>query len=78
MKMGKVRFLIEYAVDLDNPDQIEVAKDFVTEDVFNATKFYDTDGSIDVIEDPSLTYADIHPGIVELTLDEDDEADDNV
>jgi len=76
MKMGKVRFIIEYAVDLDNPDQIEVAKDFVTEDVYSATKFYDTDGYIDVIEDSSLTYADIHPGIVELTLDEED--DDNV
>jgi hypothetical protein len=78
MKMGKVRFIIEYAVDLDNPDQIEVAKDFVTEDVFNATKFYETNGYIDVIEDPSLTYADIHPGIIELTLDEEDEDDGNV
>jgi hypothetical protein len=75
MKMGKVRFLIEYAVDLDNPDQIEVAKDFVTEDVFSAVKFFDTNGYIDVIEDSLLTYADIHPGIIELTLEEDEDDD---
>jgi len=73
MRMGKVRFVIEYAVDLDNPEQVEIAKEFVTEDVYSATKFYDTEGYIDVIEDSSLTIDDIHEGIIELTSDEDED-----
>jgi hypothetical protein len=47
--------------------------DFVTEDVYSATKYYDTDGYIDEIEDASLTVADIHEGIIELTSEEDEE-----
>jgi hypothetical protein len=73
MRMGKVRFIIEYAVDLDNPEQVEIAKEFVTEDVYSATKFYDTEGYIDEVEDSSLTIADIHEGIIELTSEDDDE-----
>ena len=67
MKMGKVRFIIEYAVDLDKPEQIEVAKDFICEDVDSAVKFNETEGYIEVVEDSSLTYDDIHSGIIELT-----------
>jgi len=76
MRMGKVRFVIEYAVDLDNPEQVECAKDFVTEDVYSATKYYDTDGYIDEVEDPLLTVADIHEGIIELTSEDDDDGED--
>jgi len=72
MRMGKVRFVIEYAVDLDNLKQVECAKEFVTEDVYSATKFYDTEGYIDEIEDPSLTVADIHEGIIELTSEDEE------
>lgn len=78
MKMGLVRFVIEYAVDLDKPNQIEVAKDFVCEDVDSAVKFNETEGYIEVVEDSSLTYDDIHSGILELTgeIEEEEEEDD--
>ena len=76
MKMGKVRFIIEYAVDLDKPNQIEVATDFVCEDVDAAVKYNETEGYIEVIEDSSLTYDDIHTGILELTGEVEDEEDD--
>lgn len=67
MRMGKVQFLIEYAVDLDKPDQIEVAKDFVTEDVQESVYRYCTNNYIEVLEDSSLTEDNIHSGIIDLT-----------
>lgn len=73
MKMGKVRFIIEYAVDLDKPEQIEVAKDFVAEDVSAAVTYNEVESYMEVIEDSSVTEADIHEGIIELTTDEDDD-----
>jgi len=75
MRMGYVRFVIEYAVDLDNPLQIENAMDFVCEDVDNAVKFNELEGYIETVEDSSLTEDDIHEGIIELSkpYDEDDE-----
>lgn len=76
MKMGLVRFVIEYAVDLDKPEHIEVAKDFVCEDVDSAVKFNETEGYIEVVEDLSLTYNDIHSGILELTGEVEEEEDD--
>lgn len=73
MRMGKVQFLIAYAVDFDKPDQIVVAKEFVTEDVEEAVRGYRTDDYIEVIEDSSLTESDIHSGIIDLTEVPEDE-----
>jgi hypothetical protein len=76
MKMGKVRFIIEYAVDLDKPEQIDVATEFIYEDVDAAVKYNETDGYIETEEDSSLTYDDIHTGILELTEEDEEEEDD--
>lgn len=70
MRMGKVEFSIAYAVDLDNPDQVDLAKDFVCEDVGAAVKYNETEGYLDIIEDPSLTEGDIHQSILEMTVGE--------
>lgn len=72
MRGGKVRILIEYAVDLDKPEQIEIAKDFVCEDAYSAVKYNDLEGYLEVIEDESVTEDDIHSGIINLTTDEED------
>lgn len=73
MRMGYVRFVIEYAVDLDNPLQVENAMDFVCEDVNSAVKFNELEGYIETVEDSSLTEDDIHEGIIDLSEDYDDD-----
>jgi hypothetical protein len=73
MRMGYVRLVIDYAVDLDNPEQVEIAKDFVCEDVDSAVKFNEIEGYIEIVEDSSLTEDDIHEGIIELSGSHDEE-----
>jgi len=73
MRMGYVRLVIDYAVDLDNPEQVEIAKDFVCEDVDSAVKFNEIEGYIEIVEDSSLTEDDIHEGILELSGSHDGE-----
>jgi hypothetical protein len=72
MRGGKVRIIIEYAVDLDKLEQVEVAKDFVYEDAYSAIKYNDLGGYLEVIEDASVTENDIHSAIIELTTDTED------
>jgi hypothetical protein len=72
MRGGKVRILIEYAVDLDKPEQVEVAKDFVCEDAFSAIKYNELESYLEIIEDVSVMENDIHSAIIELTTDTDD------
>ena len=67
MRMGYVRLIVEYAVDLDNPAQVEIAKDFVCEDIDNVVKFNETESYLDTVEDSSLDESDIHNGILELS-----------
>lgn len=65
--MGKVQLVIWYAVDLDKPEQVELAKDFVLEDIDAAVKYNETESYLEVVEDASLTEDDIHSGIIDLT-----------
>jgi hypothetical protein len=67
MRLGKVQFILSYAVDLDNPDQVEVAKDLVAEDVDAAVKYNRVEDYFEIIEDSSLTEEDIHSAIFDLT-----------
>lgn len=71
MRMGKVRFADEFIVDLDNERQVDIATDFILEDIRNAVKH---DEELDWIvqdEDATLTEKDIHPSILEeLKFDE--------
>lgn len=39
MRIGIVKFAVEYVVDLDNPDMVEEARACVYEDVANAVKY---------------------------------------
>lgn len=59
MRMGKVRILDEYVVDLDNEEMVEHAKDALIEDVFNTIKFDSVQDGIEIIEDATLIEADI-------------------
>jgi hypothetical protein len=78
MRMGKVIFSVEYVVDLDKPNQVEVAKEFICEDVEGVIRYNtqaEMDSYIDTVEDSSLTYDDIHTGILELTGEVEEEDD---
>lgn len=76
MRMGKVQFIVDYVVDLDNADQIEIAKDFISEDVEDIVRYHQINDWFDLVEDPNLSYSDIHTGILELSGCSDDEDDD--
>lgn len=73
MRMGKVRFLVEYAVDLDNEEHIDIAKEFIAEDIDYASH---VDGSefesyYTLVEDPTLSEGDISQSLLECTSDYD-------
>jgi len=51
MRLGKVKLLCEYAVDLDNPEMVEAAKRAVYEDLMNAVKYNEVDAYINVFKD---------------------------
>lgn len=57
-RLGYVSFTIRYAVDLDDNDMVEYAKDCIYEDLTNMMK-YNEYADYDFIEDPTLTEADL-------------------
>jgi hypothetical protein len=67
MRIGRVIFRISYVVDLDNPDQVELAKDYILEDLTNAVKFSEETGYIGQEEDSTLTEKDIGSAIKEYS-----------
>lgn len=72
MRMGKIRFIIEYAVDLDNQDQVDIANEFIYDDVKDINRYDNIESYTKIIEDSSLTYNDIHDAILELTSEDDE------
>lgn len=65
MRMGKVQFRIWYAVDLDDPKQVNVATGFIVEDLYSAIKYNEIEAYFECIEDSSLTERDIHSAITD-------------
>jgi len=59
MRMGRVRILDEYIVDLDNEAMVGRAKEALIEDIFTAVKFNEVLGALDIVEEETLTEADI-------------------
>jgi hypothetical protein len=60
MRMGKVSFAISEIVDLDNPEMVEMAKDFILDDIMNVYKYEeDYNDYIVCEEDNTLTETDI-------------------
>jgi hypothetical protein len=73
MRMGRVKFVIQYVVDLDNADQVELATDYVIEDAQNAVKYGEEQGYVHEVEDSSLTEADISQSILDFCFNEGDD-----
>jgi hypothetical protein len=59
MRLGKVRLVSEYVVNLDNEDMVEDAKICLYEDIMNAVKFDELPSYIDVVEAPEACESDI-------------------
>ena len=73
MRLGKVQIGLEYIVDLDNVCQVELAREFIHDDLAYAIKYDEIDSHIDIVEDASLTEADINQNVI--SPDTDDEED---
>jgi len=74
MRLGKVKIISEYIVDLDNEEMVQHAKDALYEDFFNIVTFGDTqefDFLVDIDKDNTgLKESDIPDFLKELTEEE--------
>jgi hypothetical protein len=71
MRLGKVRFTYSVAVDLDNPKHIERAKDAILQDLGDPAILGEVGhDDLQVLEDPTLTEADLQAWLLEDTKDE--------
>ena len=65
MRLGRVGFVIEYVVDLDDEKMVEEAIDYIHEDVINLVKFDEFYDYLDFSEDKSLKRSDIPAFLLE-------------
>jgi len=75
MRMGKVQIGLEYIVDLDNPDQVIIAREFIYDDLVYGIKYDEIDSHIEIVEDASLSEHDINRNVLEMITEGDDEDD---
>ncbi len=79
MRIGRVKMvLFSYVVDLDDEAQLELAKDFIVEDLRNSLRYSEIEDLLEQEDDPELTRADISPAVLEILgdieeVDDDDE-----
>jgi hypothetical protein len=78
MRIGRVKMvLFSYVVDLDEEDQVELAKEYIVGDLRDLLRYSEIDNCLELEEDPELTRSDISPAILEILGDieevEDDE-----
>jgi len=71
MRLGKVQIGLEYIVDLDNQEQVNLAREFIHDDLAYAIKYDEVDSHIDIVEDASLTESDINQNVLEMNDEED-------
>ena len=65
-RIGYVELTVRYAVDLDDKDMVQEAKDCIYDDVTNMVKYDETGSWISVgRRDPKLTRADIPDFLLE-------------
>jgi hypothetical protein len=78
MRLGRVRMVVySYVVDLDEEDQVELAKEFIVDDLRNAIRYEEIENLLEEVEDPDLTKADICPAILEILGDIEEVEDDD-
>lgn len=79
MRLGKVRYLVEYVVDLDNQEHVEIAKEFIAEDIDFASRANgkEFESRFDYVEDNTLSPGDISQSLLECTSDYDDGSDED-
>lgn len=63
--MGKVEIKLEYAVDMDNEEMVNHAKECLYEDMMDAVKYNEMFKFIEVTEDNTLSVDDIPDFLME-------------
>lgn len=58
-RMGKVRILLEYAVDLNDDAMVQNAKECLYEDLMSIMKYNEALDWIGVVENPEVSYDEI-------------------
>ena len=71
MRMGKVCFAIEYPVDLDNEEMVDLAKDALCDDMQGMFQRQEISGAFTTREDTTLVEGDI-PSFITDALKEDE------
>lgn len=74
-RLGKVKFHLEYVVDLDNEDMVEHARQALYDDLFTIFKHDEEWYCIEVVEDTSLTEDMIPEFLIEDHMTDDSDAD---
>lgn len=59
MRLGKVRILTEYVVDLDDEGMVSSAQLSLYEDLMNAVKYDELEAWIDIVPAPEADESDI-------------------
>lgn len=70
MRIGKLMMSAEYFVDLDNDQMVQLAKNALVEDVYNAVKYEEVENWIGFIETPDATEQDIPSWLMENEMED--------
>lgn len=68
-RMGLVRFELHYAVDLNDEEMVNHAKECLYEDIMSMVKHDETFNGIKVVESPETSYDEIPDFLTEETED---------
>ena len=69
MRLGRLIIDLDYVVNLDDKDMVEVAKDCFCRDLLDMFDHNEVHSEIDIREDPKLTEEDIPGFLKESWLD---------
>ena len=76
MRLGKVRFVIDYVVDLDNSEQVKKATGLIVKDIDYAIKYNEIEAYFTMIEDVNLSKKDIPEFLLGTDIENGDVNDD--
>lgn len=70
MRLGKVRLLFQYTVDLDSETMVNGAYDAIGDDISNLMKYNEFADHIETVEDPTANENDIPSFLLDTEDDE--------
>ena len=70
MRLGKVRLLFQYTVDLDSEAMVNGAYNAISDDISNLMKYNEFADHIETVEDPTANENDIPSFLLDAEDDE--------